>query len=255
MKTQKTFSLNGPEIRKFQEEGYLGPLTLCSPEEMAGIRERIEKEVMTTDGPNPKNRNQQRHGDHPFLADLITKNEILDRMESIYGPDLLIWASYFFTKQPGSGEIPWHQDLNYWPLEPVLNLSAWIAVDPALVENSCVRIIPRSHKKVLPHVRSSSGMEFSEMADTAFVDESKAVSMELKPGEFFIFNERLLHQSNANTSKLRRMGLTVRVTVPFVKISHEQPPLFPGHQALLVRGEDRMGFNRLMTRSQLLHAK
>ena len=124
MTNPKAFVLKPEEVRFFHENGFLGPLTLCSPEEMAGLRERIENEVITTDGPNPKNRNQHRHADHPFLADLISRNEILDRMESIYGPDLVIWASYFFTKNPGGPEIPWHQDLNYWPLEPVINLSA-----------------------------------------------------------------------------------------------------------------------------------
>lgn len=245
------FSLSQNNIRFFHENGYLGPLTLTSPEEMDLLRVRIENEVLTTDGPNPKNRSQCRMLDQPFLRDLLTREEILDRMESLYGPDLVLWASYFFTKNPGDAEIPWHQDLNYWPLEPVINLSAWIAIDAATEENACVRIIPGSHKKVLPHVRSKDGMQFSEMADPHFVDESKAIPMELEPGQLFIFNEKLLHQSNANHSQKRRMGLTARVTVPLVKISHDIPPLFPGHEAILVRGADRLGFNRLMKKSAI----
>lgn len=240
------FALSKEDVRFFHENGYLGPLTLTSPEEMELLRSRIETETLVTDGPNRKDRRQCRVLDQPFLRELLTRDEILDRMESLYGPDLVLWASYFFVKHPGDAEIPWHQDLNYWPLEPVINISAWIAIDPATEENACVRIIPGSHKKVLPHIRSKDGMQFSEMADPLFVDESKAIPMELKPGQFFIFNEKLLHQSNVNRSQKRRMGLTARVTVPFVKIDHDVPPLFPGHEAILVRGEDRMGFNRLV---------
>jgi ectoine hydroxylase-related dioxygenase (phytanoyl-CoA dioxygenase family) len=69
--------------------------------------------------------------------------------------------------------------------------------------------------------------------------------MELAPGEFFLFNERLLHQSNANRSNKRRMGLSVRVTVPFVKVYHDTGPLFVGHKNMVIRGTDGMGFNRL----------
>ena len=243
--TQQGFALDPAEAARFQEEGYLGPYTLCTHAEMADVARRIEAEVLTTDGPNPRNRLQCRHLDRKVVWDVVSRPEVVDRMASLYGPDLLLWATYFFVKEPGGKEIPWHQDFNYWPIEPFVNLSAWIAVDPATVENSCVNVIPGSHRRVVPHVPSRDGMAFGEEADPSFVDASKAVSMELEPGQFFLFNERLLHQSEPNRSQKRRMGLTMRVTVPFVKITHDIPPLFPGHTATLLRGRDYMGFNRL----------
>jgi ectoine hydroxylase-related dioxygenase (phytanoyl-CoA dioxygenase family) len=166
-------------------------------------------------------------------------------MASLYGDDLVLWATYFFAKDPGGAEIPWHQDLNYWPLEPLVNVSAWMAVDPATVENSCVNIIPGSHKRVIPHVKSHAGAAFGEMADPAQFVVREARPMELKPGEFFLFNEKLLHQSEPNRSKKRRIGFSMRVTVPFVKLTHDNPPLFPGHYNLVIRGEDRLRFNRV----------
>jgi ectoine hydroxylase-related dioxygenase (phytanoyl-CoA dioxygenase family) len=39
----------------------------------------------------------------------------------------------FFVKEPVAKEIPWHQDFNYWPLEPPIIVSAWIAIDPSTV--------------------------------------------------------------------------------------------------------------------------
>jgi hypothetical protein len=41
------------------------------------------------------------------------------------------------------------------------------------------------------------------------------------------------------------MGLAMRFTVPFVKIDHERPPLYPGHRAILVRGRDTLRKNRM----------
>lgn len=241
-------ALSAEEISRFHTEGYLGPYAICTPEEMALFRRRIEQEVLTTDGLNPKNRLQSRHQDNALVYQLCTHEAILKRMQQLYGPDLLLWASYFFNKEPGGSEIPWHQDLNYWPLEPVVNISAWLAIDPVTVENSCVQVIPGSHKRVVPHIPSSDGMAFSEMADPTYVDLHNVVNMELAPGEFFLFNEKLLHHSDSNRSQNRRMGLSMRVTVPFVKIDHDQsPPLHAGHKAILISGNDPLKFNRLMT--------
>jgi ectoine hydroxylase-related dioxygenase (phytanoyl-CoA dioxygenase family) len=86
-------------------------------------------------------------------------------------------------------------------------------------------------------------MAIAEMVDPASYDAGAAVDMELKPGEFFIFSERVLHASGANRSQKRRLGLSVRVTVPFVHIFQDSH-LHPGHTAILAKGRDVMGFNR-----------
>jgi ectoine hydroxylase-related dioxygenase (phytanoyl-CoA dioxygenase family) len=114
-----------------------------------------------------------------------------------------------------------------------------MALDDVTTENSCVQLIPGSHTRTHRMVKSPPGMEFSEMTDPDAVDPSKAINMVLKPGEFFIFNERILHHSDANHSNKRRMCFVIRMTVPFVKI----PPLFPGHKLMMVSGEDRFGIN------------
>jgi len=240
----QSFALAKDEITHFHTQGYLGPYTAVTEDEMAEIRARIEQ-VVLTDGPNKKNKSQCRHLDCRVVFDLCSHPAVVDRMRSLYGNDLVLWASYFFTKEPGGLEIPWHQDFNYWPLEPVVNISSWMAIDNVTKENSCVRIIPGSHKKAVPHVKSKEGMAFGEMTDMNYVDTSKAIDMELRPGQFFLFNEKLLHQSNKNVSNQRRMGMSTRVTLPFVKIEHDIPPLFPGHACILLSGEDKMHFNRM----------
>jgi ectoine hydroxylase-related dioxygenase (phytanoyl-CoA dioxygenase family) len=234
------------EIDKFHEQGYLGPYTLRTPERMAAIRDHIEMVVLMKDGPNKASREHARHLDSRVMYDLCADTAITHRVASLLGPDIVLWSSNFWTKKPGGKEVPWHQDINYWPLDPPLNVTAWLAIDEVTVENSCVRIIPGSHKKMLPHIRIEEGKWFDEGVDMSCVDESKAVDMELKPGEFFIFSERLLHQSNPNRSAKRRMGLSIRMTTPFVKVYHDQsPPLFPGHKNIMILGEDRIGVNQL----------
>lgn len=243
---QTNYALTGEEVARFHEQGFLGPLAAVSPDEMAQIRHHIESDVLQRDGRNPRTRLQSRHMDSKVVFDLASHPAIVDRMASLYGPHLILWATNFFNKEPGGSEIPWHQDVNYWPLEPIINISAWIAIDDVRIDNSCVQILPGSHKKVVPHIRSREGMAFGEEADPKYFDAAQIVNMELAPGEFFLFNEKLLHHSEPNRSNRRRLGMSVRVTIPIVKIDHDITPLHPGHAAVLLRGEDYMGFIRLM---------
>ncbi len=241
------FSLTESEVHQFHQDGFVGPFRAVDADEMESVREQIEQQVFENDnGPCQGKREQSRHMDCPIVQEIVRRDEIVDRMASLYGPDLVLWATYFFNKYPGGKEIPWHQDLNYWPLEPIINISAWIAIDPAKIENACVRLIPGSHKSVVPHIAAPEEMEFGEMADPKYFDADQAVPMELEPGEFFIFNEKTLHWSPKNDSDLRRRGMTMRVTIPIVKIEHDEAPLHPGHMAMMLRGKDYMGFNRLM---------
>lgn len=239
-------ALTADEANLFRAQGYLGPFAAMSPDDMAAIRQHIDDELLTRDGPNPRTRLQSRHMDSPVIAQLACHPAIIERMACLYGPDLIMWATNLFNKEPGGVEIPWHQDLSYWPLEPLINISAWIAIDRVTVENSCVQLIPGSHKAVYPSVESPEGMAFPTMTDPACVDTSKLVNMELEPGEFFLFNEKLLHHSEPNRSSTRRMGMSVRVTLPMVKIEQDISPLHAGHCAILARGRDTMGLNRLM---------
>lgn len=242
------YRLSSDEVESFRKNGYLGPFTALSPEAMAELRTHIDTDVLTRDGPNPKSRYQSRHMDSGGVARLASCAPIIERIACLLGPDLIVWATNFFCKEPGGSEIPWHQDLNYWPLEPVVTVSAWVAIDRASVENSCVRVIPGSHRTVYPLVKSEpgTGFGFSEKTDPRYFDAASAIPMELEAGEFFIFTERLLHQSEPNRSQHRRMGMSVRVIPPFVKLDQTGPPLHPGHKALLARGRDYMGINDLM---------
>ena len=158
----------------------------------------------------------------------------------------MLWASHFFNKESGGKEIPWHQDAHFWPIEPPVNVSIWMAIDEVTTENSCVQVIPGSHRRVVPHVKSRPDMAFGDEADPSEVDASRAIDMELAPGEFFIFNERMLHHSHRNDSDRRRLGLSARYIPPFVSLlEQDEPPLYPGHRCLLVSGQDRFGLNRM----------
>ena len=232
--------LSQDEMDQFRKQGYLGPYTLCSPEDMLKMQPQIEQ-ILETDAPDHKNRVHNRHLDFPLIHHLATHPTIVERMASLYGPDLLLWRTNFFVKEPGAKEIPWHQDFNYWPLEPPTVISAWIAIDSATLENSCLQIVPGSHRKVIPHVKATSDMAFGQMGDLDFVDTSNFVNLEMQPGEFVLFNERTLHHSEMNRSDKRRIGLAVRAIVPIVKVFNWDSPQ---HKLIVIHGKDPVQFNK-----------
>ncbi|MCG9129395.1 phytanoyl-CoA dioxygenase family protein [Candidatus Poribacteria bacterium] len=232
--------LSEEEKQQFWEKGYLGPYTLCSPEDMVKMQPEIV-EILHSDAPDHKVREHNRHLDYPLIYKLATHSTVVDRMASIYGPDLLLWRTNFFVKEPGAKEIPWHQDFNYWPVEPPIIISAWIAIDSATLENSCLQIIPGSHRKVIPHIKATSDMAFNQMGDLNYIDTSNVVNLEMQPGEFVLFNERTMHHSEANRSDKRRIGLAVRVIVPIVKVFDWDSPK---HELIVINGEDRSQINK-----------
>lgn len=240
------YGLEDDEVRRFHEQGYLGPFRAFSEDEMAKLRAEVER-VLATDAPATQDptayvdRAHNRHLDEPVVHQLATVPAVVERMKAILGPNLLLWRTNFFAKGPGGKEIPWHQDVNFWPIEPAVLISAWIAIDPATPENSCVQLIPGSHRHVVPHIKAGDEMEFEEEADPNHFDRGRAINMELKPGEFFLFTERTLHHSDANRSDRRRIGLSVRVIPPIARILDYDAP---NHGVVLIAGYDDMGFNR-----------
>ena len=233
-------ALSATEMGRFRRDGYLGPFTLCPPAAMAALRPGIEQVLDTV--PAHGNRAHNRHLDSHAVYDLATEPAIVQRMACLYGPDLLLWRTNFFVKNRGSKAIPWHQDFNYWPLEPPVIISAWIAVDPSTRQNGNLQVIPGSHRSIVPHIEATPDVQFEEMADAGYYDARDLTDLEMQPGEFILFNERTLHHSEANHSDLRRIGLAVRAIIPIVKVLQYDSD---DHTLQVIRGTDTMGFNRL----------
>ncbi|MHC4844860.1 MAG: phytanoyl-CoA dioxygenase family protein [Planctomycetota bacterium] len=246
-------ALSPEEVSRFDAEGYLGPFTMCSPEEMATIRERIANEVLTSTpsvSPDPR---KDRYLDSRLIYELCTHPAIRGRMQSLYGPDLLLFATSLFVKNPKDPEFPWHCDGPYWPMNPLVGVTAWLSITEATMDNGCVSLVPRSHKQPVPHVpfgrdrwsaflqRMGKNVIRGRKADTSYVDTRSPVHMPVKPGQFFLFTHETVHKAGANRTNEARSGLAIRVTVPMVRIRHDE--IYPGHKAILISGEDRYGWN------------
>ncbi len=190
-----------------------------------------------------------RHFDLEFVWRLATHPAVLDAVQSVIGPNLLVLGSHFFCKYPAAGAdgrgerfVAWHQDVAYWGLEPPLSASAWIAIDDSDVENGCMRVIRESHRSgILPHGtadRAGNLLSINQEIPRDRVDESAAVDLCLRAGQMSLHHGLLVHGSNPNRSTRRRCGLTVRYVPPYVRQTTTNS-LGTWWQAVLVRGEDR----------------
>ena len=90
-------------------------------------------------------------------------------------------------------------------------------------------------------IEATDDVLFPQMGDEKYININEAVDVEMNPGEFILFNERTLHHSHPNISCNRRVGLAVRVIVPFVTVLEYDGP---EHVLPIIHGKDTMGFNR-----------
>ncbi|MFG2440941.1 phytanoyl-CoA dioxygenase family protein [Streptomyces sp. NPDC048508] len=235
--------LSDDDIAEYDANGLLGPYRGLPEEEAIRYRDAVIENVIGTDASQTGEHLQCRHLDSRMVYELCVLPAIVTRVVGLLGLDVILWRSHFWCKQPGDPAVAWHQDLTHWPLEPMVNVTAWLALDEATVENGCVQVIPGSHGVVHP-TDSLTGDPLTDSVAPSCIDQDKVVSVQLKPGEFFLFSEKLLHHSPRNTSNKRRLGLAMRMTTPTVKVDHSRL-LHGRHRNVVVHGEDRVGLNLL----------
>ena len=108
--------------------------------------------------------------------------------------------------------VPWHQDSGYFGEKSAtsLILTCWIPLVPVHAENGCMQVIPGTHRTPLyKHTLENREGQFLEL-DPAVVDESKAVTLPMQPGDVLIFNNLVFHRSLASTSPDIRWSIDVR---------------------------------------------
>jgi ectoine hydroxylase-related dioxygenase (phytanoyl-CoA dioxygenase family) len=231
------------DIERFHQEGFLGPFRMYSASQMTSIYERLEREVFPERSPSSGHSFYSRHHDSRLVYDLCTHPTVLDVLRPLYGDDLILWNSAFWVKDRDTAPIPWHQDVQHWPV--AFSWSVWIAITDASESNGCLRLIPGSHRSLAPIATAPSSYLFETMAASSAVAYDRAIPVELRAGEFIVFGDRLLHSSDTNRSESDRIGLVARYTLPCVKLFQDVLPFFPGHHAFVASGKDRFQINRV----------
>ena len=230
--------LSEEAVRRFNERGYLAPVPVLDPDEVAALQARFA-EFEAREGGTLKG--GVRNKSHLFLRwvyDLVTHPRLLDAVEDLIGPNILLYHAQWFIKEPNTPQfVSFHQDSAYWSLSQAQGLSTWVALEPATIENGCMQVIPDTHKSALAHAEriAPENLLWRGQTVTETLDASKAVPMPLQPGEMSIHHARTVHGSGPNRSNSRRIGYSIRYIPTHIARTG------PRDSAMLVRGIDEYG--------------
>lgn len=238
--------LSDDQRARYREDGYLFPIDVFSARETADFRtelEAIERDWTDAGLPLPLNmyKRVNAHCVMPLAARMALDPRVLNAVEGILGPDLMIWSAEFFVKEPHTSHIVgMHQDLTYWGLgETADQVTAWIALSPATVQSGCMDFVKGSHKNpILPHNDTYSENNLLSRGQEIAVEvaECDKTHIELQPGQMSLHHGLTIHGSGPNMSDDRRIGFAVRYLNP-----NARQQIAERDYAMMARGVDTTG--------------
>jgi non-haem Fe2+, alpha-ketoglutarate-dependent halogenase len=236
--------LSDDEVARYRYDGYLYPFPALSAPELAQSLEGLARYERWLGKPVTQADRRWRSAAYvflPWLDTLVRHPRVLDAVESVVGPDILVYTATFFIKEANSPVFAaWHQDATYFGLFPYEHVTAWVALTDASREAGCMEVVssrggvPRqfAHAALaLTHSINGGGQAITEPFET---DGSEM--MALPAGSFSLHHTLCRHRSAPNHANHRRIGVGISYIPAHVRLigSHRMC-------ALLVRGRDTGG--------------
>lgn len=236
-------ALSQEQVDYFRHNGFLFPIPALTPAEITECLDglnRLEASLGSAVADADVKWRSQGHAHSPWFNALVRHPRILDAIEDIIGPNILVWTSTFFIKEAHSQTYAaWHQDGGYFGLEPKESVCAWVALTDASREAGCMEQLSFQGKPRLYH-HSPMGLPNSiNRAGQTIVepfDEANPTAMALPAGSFSLHHELAIHRSAPNNASHRRVGIGLNFIAPHVRV--DGPVRC---KAMLVRGEDKYG--------------
>lgn len=248
--------LGEDDVEKFRRDGFLVPRFRLGAGDLAKLQRLTEDLVANNPAEDGYGAPHLGSGGPLNLKastdwmDITCHPAILDILERLIGPDIILWQSTMFYKVAEKGvATPWHRDAIFYPIDPLETVTVWVAVYDSTIENGCLRIVPGSHRerKVGDHAELTGSKAFKgELKESEF-DGDRAECIELKAGEMVIFDVFAVHGGKPNTSHKVRAGYAMRYMPASSFYDHDSkdPRLNVAggieRRLILVRGRDRAG--------------
>lgn len=230
--------LTPDQKQQFDEQGYVFPFRAFDAARATGYRERIEAYERSANIDANRTLKIKGYLAFPWLMEIAKEPEILDAVEDIIGPDILLFGASIFAKGGRDPRyVSWHQDSAYFGLTPHREVTAWVALSEASSLHGCLRVAPGTHRgPALQHVETHAKDNMLAKGQALQgIDEAAAVEMPLTAGQFSLHHEQTAHSSLPNRSQERRVGFA------FFYIPTSVRPVSGHGRATLVRGTDSYG--------------
>ena len=220
----------------YRRDGFASPIRVLDTASASAHRARLEEAEAQV---GPVHYQDKMHLILTSTWELATHPLILDAVEAVIGPNILLYNSMYVIKEPDSpAKVNWHQDLTYWGLsDDDAQVTAWLALSPATVESGCMQMVQGSHlggraDHVTPEQRSDDDvLDFGQYIDDVDVDAARPVPLDV--GEMSLHHGWTIHSSMPNRSDDRRIGFNAQYLAP-----HCRQTVHEHGTATLVRGVD-----------------
>jgi ectoine hydroxylase-related dioxygenase (phytanoyl-CoA dioxygenase family) len=166
------------------------------------------------------------------LRPALLKSEFMANARSIalqlLGPDADFAFDHALLKPASTGAgTPWHQDEAFSdPFWDLNQMSFWMPLQDATLENGCLHFIPGSHKgEVLPHRSYKDDPKIHALECVDGFDPESAVACPIPAGGVTIHTPRTLHSAGPNLTDQPRFAYVVVFGAP--SKPHPTPRQFP----------------------------
>ena len=220
--------LTQEQIDFFNANGYVNGGKVLSDDEVEVLRSEIMRTIDErdrTDIPQPVMvRNLSKDEGSPVwqIVDiwmssppfhkLISHPKITEGLAQLTGAsELRIWHDQIQYKPAQIGGVNmWHQDAPYWPIiAPMTEVTGWVALDDADVDNGCMSMVPGSHLWGNNIDFLHTFKRYEDMPAEFDGHEIKVIRCPVKKGEVHYHHALTWHGSHANTSGRPRRAVAL----------------------------------------------
>ena len=146
--------LSPDQLALYREQGYAGPNPLLDDTGLERVRAEMDALIDALPADNRPENIPSPHYESRLLRDLLLSDPFVDVAEQIIGPDVALFTVYAISKPPRDGRpVNWHQDADYFPIDPIETFTLWLAIDDSTRENGCMQVLPGTHRsrRLLDH--------------------------------------------------------------------------------------------------------
>ena len=255
--------LSEAEVASFHAEGVLVPEFRLPPDKLTQLQSLAARLIADNPhmgdepvaSPHVPGSGVQNVRSEPAWVEIPTFPPLLDMVEQLIGPDLILWGTTLFHKPAGLDRgVPWHRDGRYWPIKPLATTSVWIAVTDCTVAER----VPARHPRLARGAGDRAPLPRSQRPGDDPGDPPRGTSstsemardLELEAGQMAVFDVYMIHGSNPNPTGAPRIGYALRFMPATSHYDHHDLPIPDSRGSahhtrplILARGRDASGRN------------
>lgn len=143
---------------------------------------------------------------------------ILDVVEGLIGPNIMLYYSMLMMKPPREGfAAPWHQDFAFFTHDTAKLLACQFYIDDSTLENGCIQVAPGSHKLGLLNHYKDDQFTGILQGDTSEFDKDR-VALPVAAGGMVFWHSLTLHSSQPNRSERPRRAIVFEYKDPGARL-------------------------------------